>query len=245
MMMMTHPKEVAMRKLDPVPHRLLHLSLAFVLTLVAFTGTASAQQSEQKPAVEPTPETMAVQDIALARQLMLYGHRTQTPEPYIAAARIMIETPITDPQYERRAEGGTESDKEGVPGLNLRQLLASARELAGDDANLQAVIDELEASQTKERVGGPGMGNDRIEAYEEVWYEVAYHGGRTALFEVIGDGDTDLDCWVYDEYENLVASDTDYTDHCVLMWTPPRTGAYYIKVYNLGNVWNGVVLSTN
>lgn len=234
-----------MLKLHSAPRRLLQLGLAFILTLAVAPRPAAAQEQDQKPAVENTAETMAVQDIALARQLMLYGHRTQTAEPYIAAARIMIETPITDPQYERRAEGGEESEKEGVPNLSLRQLLTSARELAGDDANMLAVIDELEASMTKERVGGPGTGNDRIEAYETVWYEVAYHGGRPALFEVIGDGDTDLDCWVYDEYENLITSDTDYTDHCILRWTPPSTGAYYIKVYNLGDVWNGVVLSTN
>lgn len=237
-----------MDTLDSSARRLLGLSLATALTMIS-AGPVVAQEQAPKPDVAQTPEMAAAQDIALARQLMLYGHRTGTVEPFIAAARIMIETPVSDPEYERReevaeAESAAE-DKEGAPKLGLLQLLATARELAGDDANLLAVIDGLEASMTKDRVGGPGMANDRVEAYSTIWYEVAFHGGRTALFEVVGDGDTDLDCWVYDEYENLITSDTDYTDHCVLMWTPARTGAYYVKIHNLGNVWNGIVVTTN
>lgn len=236
-----------MLKLDSAPRQLLRLSLAMALIVPLVPCTAAAQQEGQKPAVQNTAETQAVQDIALARELMVYGYRTGTAEPLIAAARILIETPVSDPQYQRRTEGGTESaaDKDGVPNLSVMQALASAREFAGDDASMLAVIDELEASMTKDRVGGPGTANDRVEAGQSIWYEVAFHGGMTALFEVVGDGDTDLDCWVFDEYENLVTSDTDYTDHCVLMWTPPRTGAYYVKVTNLGTVWNGIVVTTN
>ena len=85
------------------------LSLVLLLALAVFPGTAAAQQEEAKPAVEVTAEMAAVQDIALARQLMLYGHRTGTPEPYIAAARIMIETPISDPTHERREAVSTEA----------------------------------------------------------------------------------------------------------------------------------------
>ncbi len=239
-----------MLMLDSAPRRLLKLSLSLALSLPLVPYTAAAQDQGQKDAVAATAETVAVQDIALARQLMLYGHRTGTPEPYIAAARIMIETPISDPQYERRAENGEgsgseASDKTGVPGLNLIQLLRTARELAADDENLLAVISELEASMTKGRVGGPGMANDRVEANSSLYYEAAFRGGETARFEIVGDGDTDLDCFVYDEYGTLIVSDTDYTDHCVLVWTPARTGAYEIVVQNLGGVWNGIVVTTN
>ena len=220
------------------------LALALMLSLPLIPCTAVAQD---KDAVEATPEVQAVHDIALARQLMLYGHRTGTAEPYIAAARIMIETPISDPQYERRAEGegsGSE-DKAGAPKLNLIQLLMTARELAGDDEDLQAVISDLEAQMTKGRVGGPGMANDRVEANSSIYYEAAFRGGEVAIFEVVGDGDTDLDCFVYDEYGTLIVSDTDYTDHCVLIWTPGSTEAYSIVVKNLGGVWNGIVVTTN
>ena len=235
---------------DSAPRRLLKLGLALALLSLVVPYTVAAQDEGQKEAVEATAEVVAVQDIALARQLMLYGHRTGTPEPFIAAARIMIETPISDPQYERRAEtgegsGSGASEKTEVPGLNLIQLLRTARDLAGDDENLLAVISELEASMTKGRVGGPGMANDRVEANSAIYYEAAYRGGETAIFEVVGDGDTDLDCFVYDEYGNLIVSDTDYTDHCVLIWTPAYTGAYEIVVKNLGGVWNGIVVTTN
>jgi hypothetical protein len=237
-----------MLTLDSAPSRLVKLSLLLLLALAVFPVTSAAQQEEAKPEVEVTAEMAAVQDIALARQLMLYGHRTGTPEPYIAAARIMIETPISDPTYERReevADAAADSDKEGAGKLTVIELLATARELAGDDENMLAVIMELEASMTKDRVGGPATANDRVEANSYIYYEEAFRGGETALFEVVGDGDTDLDCYVYDENENLITSDTDYTDHCVLIWTPPRTQAYVIVIENLGTVWNGIVVSTN
>ncbi len=232
--------------LDSALRGLLKLGLVLALLLPLVPNAATAQDQE-KAAVETSAEVVAVHDIALARQLMLYGHRTGTAEPYIAAARIMIETSTSEPKYERRAEGeqASESEKTGIPGLNLIQLLRTARELAGDDENMLAVISDLEASMTKGRVDGPGMANDRVEAYASIYYETAFRGGEVAIFEVVGDGDTDLDCFVYDEYGTLIVSDTDYTDHCVLIWTPSRTEAYSVVVKNLGGVWNGIVVTTN
>ena len=54
---------------------------------------------------------------------------------------------------------------------------------------------------------------------------------------VSGDGDTDLDVYVYDEDGNLVASD----DECCeggIAWTPCRIGKFTIKVINRGSVYN-------
>lgn len=232
--------------------RFSRLALAMAPALAMFPGLAAAQQQGEKEAVETTAEMVAVQDVALARQLVLYGQRTGTPEPLIAAARIMLETPISDPRYEstrseaQEGAGAVEAaDKTAVPRLSVIELLATARELAGDDENMLGVIAELEGSMTKGRVGGPAVGSDRVDAYTTNIYEVAFRGGETAVVEVVGDGDTDLDCWVYDEGGNLIVSDTDYTDHCVLIWTPARTGAFEIWVKNLGSVWNGIVLSSN
>ncbi|UCC73698.1 MAG: hypothetical protein JSV86_03825 [Gemmatimonadota bacterium] len=241
-----------MLTLDPRLRLLSRAPLALALSLAVFPSVVAAQETGEKEPVETTAEMAAAQDIALARQLVLFGQRTGTPEPYVAAARIMIETPISDPTFEstssviQEGAGPAEAaEKSPVPRLRVTDLLATARELAGDDENMLAVIDELEGSMTKGRVGGAAIHYDRVEAYSTDIYRISFRGGETAIIEVVGDGDTDLDCYVYDANGNLIVSDADYTDHCVLIWTPAWTGSFELQIQNLGSVWNGYVLSTN
>ena len=68
------------------------------------------------------------------------------------------------------------------------------------------------------------------------------HETRTVIVE--GDHDTDLDCWLYDENGNIVDSDTDRTDVCVLEVTPQWTGEFSLRVANLGHVYNNYCVGT-
>ena len=62
---------------------------------------------------------------------------------------------------------------------------------------------------------------------------------------VSGDGDTDLDLYVYDENGNLITSDTDYTDDCYVRFCPKWTGPFRIKIVNRGGVYNNYIILTN
>jgi hypothetical protein len=62
---------------------------------------------------------------------------------------------------------------------------------------------------------------------------------------VDGDGDTDLDCRVYDNQGTLVASDLDGTDYCVLRWLQWVRGPVRLEVVNLGYVSNYIEITTN
>ena len=62
---------------------------------------------------------------------------------------------------------------------------------------------------------------------------------------VSGDGDTDLDLYVYDANGNLIGSDTDYTDECVVRWVPAWTGTFIVKVVNRGALYNNFAIWTN
>jgi len=73
-------------------------------------------------------------------------------------------------------------------------------------------------------------------------YTVTLPAGETTRIQVRGDGDTDLDLFVYDENGNLIASDTDYTDNCIVNVTPRWTGVFYIRIVNRGSVYNQYVL---
>ncbi|KPK80190.1 MAG: hypothetical protein AMS25_09855 [Gemmatimonas sp. SM23_52] len=247
-----------MPKLDRCSRLALALLVALVAQVSVATQSGVAQEKgakEGNAATEPTettPEVLAVQDVALARQLAVYGHRTQTAEPFLAAARILVQTPYREPALERQqkadegAEAGDPSlEKSTPPSLTVAGLLSAARQLAGDDENVLAMIAELEGSMEKGRAGGPAVHPDRVLAHTTDIYEITFSGGESAIIEVVGDGDTDLDCFVYDENSNLIDSDTDYTDHCILIWTPRWTGPFQLQIKNLGSVWNAYVLTTN
>ncbi len=67
---------------------------------------------------------------------------------------------------------------------------------------------------------------------------VTLAAGEQTLVAVVGDGDTDLDLYVYDENGHLIGSDTDRTDRCLVTLRPKWTGVFRIEVCNLGYVQN-------
>ena len=91
---------------------------------------------------------------------------------------------------------------------------------------------------TARPVGGDKIGFHRVEAHATDRFVVACYGREVTRVEVGGDGDTDLDLYVYDENGNLITSDTDLTDHCIVSFTPRWTGTFTIRVVNRGSVYN-------
>jgi hypothetical protein len=95
-------------------------------------------------------------------------------------------------------------------------------------------------------VNGSRVLHETILAYDTDRFEpIRFYGGERAEVIVEGDGDTDLDLFVYDENWRLVASDDDSTDYCIARWTPRRTGSFHVVVENLGSVYNEYTLRTN
>jgi len=84
---------------------------------------------------------------------------------------------------------------------------------------------------------------DRVLAgYTDVYHEI-FHSNETVNLWVSGDGDTDLDLYVYDENGNLICSDTDTTDEMLCSWTPRWTGEFRLEIVNLGDVYNQYTIS--
>jgi hypothetical protein len=93
--------------------------------------------------------------------------------------------------------------------------------------------------------GGPKYGTAVVRAYDTNTHVVRFEGGKPAMVVVRGDGDTDLDLYVYDETGRLVGQDVDPTDFCLVTWTPRWTGTFTIRVVNLGDVYNRYTIGTN
>lgn len=95
------------------------------------------------------------------------------------------------------------------------------------------------------RIPGPGVDSRRCEAYSSVTYYDTFRGGEMAVVSIVGDGDTDLDLFVYDNAGRLIVQGIGLTDRETVRWLPSTTGTYRIVVRNLGGVWNRYSLATN
>jgi hypothetical protein len=94
-------------------------------------------------------------------------------------------------------------------------------------------------------IEGPLTRRNVVGSHATHSYWLAFNNKSEAIIIVEGDGSTDLDCYVFNSSGDVVESDTDKTDGCVLMWFPSRTEKYKLKIKNLGNIPNAYLLTTN
>lgn len=137
------------------------------------------------------------------------------------------------------------------PPLRASEMLEEARGWAGEDEVLLVLIEraaarlDREGAATMGRVQGPAADIKRVEARSRHVYRERFRGEQLARVVIIGDGDTDLDLFVYDANGNLIRSDIRVTDFVHVEWTPRWTGEFRIEVVNHGNVWNRYVIVMN
>lgn len=222
------------------------LTMKKVFTLIAMLLPMLAMAQTQKEDAVVGSEVSTFQTAAM---LSRYGYANKDALSLIQAARIITREGYTLKSLEKVTEGGKADAKDvkkhGRVNLNVATLLKDARQFAGNDGALLALIDDAAKGGTRGAVPGPQYDEDNVSAYGTVRYTIRFRGGEIARVVVSGDGDTDLDLYVYDENGNLITSDTDYTDQCVCTFSPRWTGPFIIKIVNRGRVYNHYVLATN
>lgn len=93
-------------------------------------------------------------------------------------------------------------------------------------------------------VGGTKTGFYRLPGLYKQTFTQKFYAGEYARVTIEGDGDTDLDLYVYDQYGRLVACDDTYADDdgSVEFYVPynSRTAkpTYSIVVVNRGRIFN-------
>ena len=204
---------------------------------------------EEKPESNKTasPEMTALQTAA---SLAKYGYANYSPTALIEAAKIFSETKVQTFDAEKSSETQqTVAEKESSVSFNPIQLIADAKKYAGKDKVVLAYAKQVENSlgkgATRGALGGPKYAEERVYGKSTDTYTVKFWAGELAEVIVIGDGDNDLDLYIYDEKGNLIASDTDYTDQCVCRWVPSWTGAFTIKIVNRGAIYSNYAIATN
>ncbi len=218
-----------------------------LLLFLAFLYAAQAQEPKVASKNKPSED---LENLQLANQLATYGYKTFSATALVEAAKIMSSVKTQELKFESYKQDPIPKDKATKAvkqGYDLASILAAAKKYADGDTKLLASIAEVEKTNqaTRGRVGGPG------EKYSFVWgngteyYTVNFIEGQLAEIVVRGDGDTDLDLYVFDSNDHLVAQDADYTDRCYVSWVPVWTGRFTIKIVNRGPVPNHYRLLTN
>jgi hypothetical protein len=224
--------------------------LFLLSTLVLFTTAAFAQGTETKPELKGEVSS-SLSALRLASDLVRYGYAQQSALSLIEALQIMNENPTQPLKSERQGDVVNLSNKEGKKStisLDYNKILADAKEFAADNEVLTKLLAQIEADgQTAGRgaVNGPSRHYDTVNGNSTDTYQVSFIAHYLAEIAVSGDGDTDLDLYVYDSNGNLIAKDEDYSDDCYVSWVPKWTGRFVVKVVNRGRLYNRYVILTN
>jgi len=224
--------------------------IVFSIVCLLLATTMWAQEIGQKPEVKGDVSS-SLSALRLATDLVKYGYAQQSALPLVQALQIINENPTQPLKAEREGEKADLTKAEGKSGqvsLDYEKILADARVFAEGDETLIKLIAQIEEdgkSSHRGAVNGPSKHYDSVNGNSTDTYQVSFIADYLAEIVVSGDGDTDLDLYVYDSNGNLIAKDEDYTDDCYVRWVPKWTGRFIVKIVNRGPVYNRYVILTN
>jgi hypothetical protein len=232
----------------------------------AATGDQAAASAKQPNASDQKGKegtAAAVSMLSQATSLVSYARENESALAMLTAVQMLERVQVQDnAQRVGTKKSGPQNEGEQVkegkkgttpaPTLDPQQLLAEAKPWAKDNANLTAMID-AEAAKAKTAAASGTLGStrgaiahrDAVNARAWDDYVVSFYGGEVARVAVVGDGDTDVDLYVYDESGHLIAKDDDRTAECVVQFVPRWTGPFRVRVVNNGYVYSNYILMTN
>lgn len=220
------------------------------MAMIAVAISGVAQTVEEKPEVKgETSESLAA--VKLANQILRYGYENKSTLALLDALQIFSENPTQALNATKDGAAVDESKNEGKKAsvsFDYDSVLADAKAFADGDPNLLALIDNIDAEAKgaqRGNINGPSRDYAAVNGNSRLDYTASFVANQLAEVLVSGDGDTDLDLYVYDSNGNLIASDTDYSDDCYVRWVPAWTGRYTIRIVNRGPVYNRFVILTN
>ena len=222
------------------------LSAALVLLAIATWAQDAEKKDELKGEV-----SQSLSAFRLASDLVKYGYAQQSALSLAEALQIINENPTQPLKAEREGENADTSKSEGKNGiasLDYEKILADAKVMAEGDETITKLLSQIEENgkvNHRGAVNGPSRHYDTLGGNRVHTYQISFIADYLAEIAVSGDGDTDLDLYVYDSNGNLIASDTSYSDDCYVSWVPRWTGRFIVKVVNRGPLYNRYVILTN
>lgn len=167
----------------------------------------------------------AFETLRLSSEVARAGQKARDPWLLIAAARL-------------RASAGARPDTAAAD--RVRDWLASAEALGGDDPRVASVVADLRAQGAKGRSAGPRVSHELLRGGERRSFTETFRAGRPAVVYIEGDGDTNLTLKV-----GAACLDRRPGDVKICSWMPRTSERVTVEIGNAGRVQNRVILGIN
>ncbi len=216
--------------------------------LLLFLCGALCGPSAAAPAVGPTRAVPAIEQAVLAEQLTSHALAQPDVLTLVMAARLSTRSAGTPVARKPLASATNPAPPPAKPGPHPRSaaaLLARARALAQGRADLLALIEDAAVERARGIEDGPKTSNGMAGARATVMYRERFKASERATVMISGDGDSNLDLYVYDERGARVCAAERLDDVEVCRWQPQGAGQYTIHVVNRGAVENSYVMRSN
>jgi hypothetical protein len=215
-----------------------HLLVGLALTMTLAGGLGAGLHAEEAPGLnarqkggtgaagETSPDLAT---LVLGRQLAAWGLAERNALALVLAAGIVRDHPTTAANATLKAGG---RDQEPDPLGAVDYLLEQAREFAVGRPEIGVLIDDVaNGGASRGAVSGARVINDKVGPGMTDSWAVLFRGERLAEISVLGGGG-DIDCYLYDEHDQLIANAADHRPTCSLSWEPLWTGEFQIKIEN-------------
>ncbi len=182
-------------------------------------------------AADPAPAPLG--RLALSARLAEWGRADKNPLALIVAAQIRQGVGA------KAIERAPEQTGEAAPApastneASVEALLAEAVTLAGKDATVAALADDVRGNAAKGLVQGAGVSRATLRPAGTDWYRrLGFEGTRyaEAYVEIAGQGNVQISVW--DEAGNLVCRDPNPSAVAYCGWVPSSTAKFDVKVEN-------------
>ena len=236
------------RSLVSIGKGMLVLVILFSLSLSLFADT------DTKEMANPSKE---LETLELAAKMSDYGYQRRDPILIAKAALMMAQVGPRKIEAEVVELGGDKAAAVEVPALpspimDVATMLKDAGEMASKDAAVLALVNDysakvktLQGTQTKGAYWGPYSGVGIVSGYSSYPWRIDFEGNIWSEVRVIGNGNTDLDLFVFSGNGSLIASDTGWGDNCCTQFIPFGNQTITVVVKNKGPIPNSYRIFTD
>ncbi len=225
---------------------------------VASTVTAGDTKSDKKGSnvqemskgAKMSATTRAIQDLALASQLIRYGRQEKNGESLLLAAQILHKT-STKPLKVAHKATGKEGDKPAkmVKANNSpKALLAEAKKISSGPqlAALAMATEKLLEEDVRGAVGGPKVDNFTIGAFQTInWNPINFRAEERAEVFISTGVNSRMILEIIDENNNVVVRDNVPGNYYHCVWSPRWTGPFRLRLVSNDNLAFNCRLATN